>query len=42
MTRVEIDWADGRHTDAAVANGSFIGRVPARLEADGKHLDTPR
>ncbi|MFG1824226.1 hypothetical protein ACGFIJ_17220 [Microbispora bryophytorum] len=41
VTRVEIDWADGRHTDAAVANGFFIGRVPARLKADGKHLDTP-
>ncbi|MBX6384575.1 MAG: hypothetical protein IRZ07_16675 [Microbispora sp.] len=41
VTRVEIDWADGRRTDAAVANGFFIGRVPAHLKADGKHLDTP-
>ncbi|GGO30126.1 hypothetical protein GCM10010116_60360 [Microbispora rosea subsp. aerata] len=41
VARVEIDWADGRHTDAAMANGFFIGRVPARLKADGKHLDTP-
>jgi hypothetical protein len=41
VTRVEIDWADGRRTDAAVANGFFIGRVPGRLNADGKHIDTP-
>jgi hypothetical protein len=41
VTRVEIDWADGRRTDAAVAGGFFIGRVPARVNADGKHLDTP-
>ncbi|MFG1948252.1 hypothetical protein [Nonomuraea sp. NPDC048826] len=41
VTRVEIDWADGRTTDAAVADGFFVGRVPARQKADGKHLDTP-
>ncbi|MFB4271441.1 hypothetical protein [Nonomuraea sp. GTA35] len=30
VRRVEIDWADGRRTDARVANGFFIARVPGR------------
>ncbi|MGN9841060.1 hypothetical protein ACTMTI_23335 [Nonomuraea sp. H19] len=30
VRRVEIDWADGRRTDARMANGFFIARVPGR------------
>lgn len=30
VRRVEIDWADGRRTDARVADGFFIARVPGR------------
>lgn len=34
VRRVEIDWADGRRTDARVANGFFIARVPGRSVPD--------
>ncbi|NUW37848.1 hypothetical protein HTZ77_41590 [Nonomuraea sp. SMC257] len=45
--RVEIDWADGRRTEARLANGFFIARVPGRVvadpdggkDADGKPID---
>ncbi|GGO62467.1 hypothetical protein [Nonomuraea cavernae] len=36
VRRVEIDWADGRRTDARVSNGFFIARVP------GKSVPDPR
>ncbi|GAA3142374.1 hypothetical protein [Nonomuraea roseoviolacea] len=34
VRRVEIDWADGRRTDARLANGFFIARVPGKLIPD--------
>ncbi|MEU4579305.1 hypothetical protein [Nonomuraea sp. NPDC023979] len=52
VRRVAIEWSPGRQADAVVANGFFVGRVPAthrsdprsRLDALGKPLeviDTP-
>ncbi|GAA3510825.1 hypothetical protein FHR32_003784 [Streptosporangium album] len=52
VRRVEIDWADGRLTDAQVANGFFVGRVLGESVSDPqggvdalgeprKILDTP-
>ncbi|XVQ86555.1 hypothetical protein ACQP2K_03775 [Microbispora siamensis] len=40
VARVEIDWADGRRGDAAVANGYFVGRVLGRSK-DSRVLNTP-
>ncbi|WP_326819802.1 hypothetical protein [Streptosporangium sp. NBC_01756] len=34
VRRVEIDWADGRRTDAQVANGFFVGRVLGKSVSD--------
>ncbi|GAA4038856.1 hypothetical protein [Nonomuraea soli] len=34
VIRVEIDWADGRRTDARVANGFFVARVLGRSVPD--------
>ncbi|MGW4961308.1 hypothetical protein ACWEPL_29140 [Nonomuraea sp. NPDC004186] len=46
VRRVEIDWADGRRTDARLAGGFFIARVPGKLARDPEDgsmtlLDSP-
>ncbi|MGP3916722.1 hypothetical protein [Nonomuraea sp. 10N515B] len=39
VRRVEIDWADGRRTDARVADGFFIARVLGKLVRDRQDSD---
>ncbi|MEV4581395.1 hypothetical protein AB0K16_49995 [Nonomuraea jabiensis] len=35
VRRVEIDWADGRRTDARLAGGFFIARMPGKVGPTG-------